>query len=444
MIGSGVVHWANLQSRAQRNGADRGIRDARTWKSEVMVAGREGEKSRTGVGAGMVCWRRKTNRAHSAVPESALIGQDKIVLRPDPPSQPPTFHPPARAHPRAAEEAGQPRNPGAPVTNARPPHATLDHLLFFEPAFITALMISGATSHPAISPPMSNKPQKFQSMISHGLNNVAEQPDPIRLDVHGQIPPWLTGTLYRTGPGTFSVPTKHGYDWKPVHWFDGLGLNHKFDIKPNGEVWYRSRKACPGAEVSIMENGAYLSYSFDASDPCETYFQKFTTFFRRAIGISPQRDEEDNVSVTLTPNMPGFAVPSSHTTNKVNDVEYIVAKTDADALSILDPETLQALGPAHYEDLNPALKGASFSAAHACIDPINGDLFNHVYKFGSSGGYTAFRIRGHGPDRGKLAVLANITDAPAAYLHSSSLTEKYFVLCIWQADIKWWVFPTSL
>ena len=124
MIGSGVVHWANLQSRAQRNGAERGIQDARTWKSEVMVAGREGEKSRTGVGAGMVCWRRKTNRAHSAVPESALIGQDKIVLRPDPPSQPPTFHPPARAHPRAAEEAGQPRNPGAPVTNARPPHAT--------------------------------------------------------------------------------------------------------------------------------------------------------------------------------------------------------------------------------------------------------------------------------------------------------------------------------
>ena len=281
-------------------------------------------------------------------------------------------------------------------------------------------------------------------MISHGLNNTAEQPNPIKLDVYGQIPSWLSGALYRTGPGTFSIPTKRGSDWKPAHWFDGLGLNHKFDIRPNGEVWYRSRKACPEGELSIMENGVRLAYSFDASDPCETYFQKFTTFFRRAVGITPYRNEEDNVSVTLTPNMPGFAVPSSHTANKVNDVEYIVAKTDASALMILDPETLQVLGPARYGDLDPALKGASLSAAHASTDSINGDLFNHVYKFGSSGGYTVFRIRGSGPDRGKLMVLARIADAPPAYLHSSCLTEKYFILCIWQADIKWCVFPARL
>ena len=291
---------------------------------------------------------------------------------------------------------------------------------------------------------MSDRPQKFQSVISHGLNNTPEQPDPIKLGVHGQIPSWLSGVLYRTGPGTFSVPTKHGREWKPTHWFDGLGLNHKFDIKPNGEVWYMSRKACPEAELSIMENGIKLSFSFGNSDPCETYFQKFTTFFKRAVGAMPHHDGEDNVSVTLTPNMPGFAVTSSHTTNKVNGIEYIVAKTDADTMSILDPETLKVLGPAHYRDMDPALKGAALSAAHACTDPINGDLFNHVYKFGPSAGYTAFRIRGKGPDRGKLTVLANITDAPPAYLHSSCLTEKYFVLCIWQADIKWCAFLHSL
>ena len=291
---------------------------------------------------------------------------------------------------------------------------------------------------------MSDSSQKFQSAISHGLNNVAEQPDPIKLDVRGEIPPWLSGALYRTGPGTFSIPTKYKHEWKPTHWFDGLGLNHKFDIKSNGEVWYRSRKASPEAELSIAEKGTKIPFSFGGSDPCETYFQKFTTYFKRAVGAIPHRAEEDNVSVTLTPNMPGFAVPSSHTTNKVNGVEYIVTKTDADMLSILDPETLKVLGPAHYRDLNPALKGASLSAAHACTDPITGDLFNYVYKFGPSAGYTAFRIRGKGPDRGELTVLANIADAPPAYLHSSCLTEKYFVLCIWQANIKWCVFPTRL
>ena len=278
-----------------------------------------------------------------------------------------------------------------------------------------------------------------QSDFSLGLNNTAEQLVPITLDVRGHIPLWLSGTLYRTGPGTFSIPTKHDYEWKSVHWFDGYGLNHRFDIKQNGEVWYMSRKACPEGEQSIVENGSRLSFSFDTNDPCETYFQKFTTFFKRTVGITPNRDEEDNVSVTLTPNMPGFTVPSSHTTKKVNNVEYIVAKTDAAILSILDPETLNVLGPAHYRNLNPALKGASLSAAHACTDPISGDVFNHVYTFGSSPRYTAFRIRGKGPDRGKTAVLAEITDAPPAYIHSSCLTEKYLVLCIWQADIKWCV-----
>jgi torulene dioxygenase len=291
---------------------------------------------------------------------------------------------------------------------------------------------------------MEAQPHKVRSMISHGLDNIAEQPDPIKLDVHGQIPSWLSGALYRTGPGTFSVPTEHGHEWKPAHWFDGLGLHHKFDIKPNGEVWYRNRKAGPKSESSIMKNGTRILFGFGPSDPCETFFQKFTTFFKHAIGILPyDRAEEGGPSVTLTPNMPGFAVPSSHTASKVNGVEYLVAKTDGNILSILDPETLQVLAPVDYGDLNPALKGAAPSAAHACTDPISRDMFNYVYKFGKSAGYSAFRIRGRGPDRGNLTVLAKITDAPPAYLHSSCLTEKYFILCVWQADIKWYVFPRS-
>lgn len=41
MIGIRVVWAASSQSFAQRNGLERGIREARTWKSEVVVAGRE-------------------------------------------------------------------------------------------------------------------------------------------------------------------------------------------------------------------------------------------------------------------------------------------------------------------------------------------------------------------------------------------------------------------
>jgi hypothetical protein len=41
MIGRWRRVLANLQSRAQRNGSERGIRGARTWKSEMVVAGRD-------------------------------------------------------------------------------------------------------------------------------------------------------------------------------------------------------------------------------------------------------------------------------------------------------------------------------------------------------------------------------------------------------------------
>ena len=126
MIGRRRRVLANLQSRVRRNGAERGIRGARTWKSEVMVAGREGEKSRTGVGAGMVCWRRRTNRAHSAVPGSTLIGQDKIIPRGDPPTSPPV-HPAGRVHPRAVEEVQTAAQSGR-SDFARPPCTILDHL----------------------------------------------------------------------------------------------------------------------------------------------------------------------------------------------------------------------------------------------------------------------------------------------------------------------------
>lgn len=68
--------------------------------------------------------------------------------------------------------------------------------------------------------------------------------------------------------------------------------------------------------------------------------------FNHAVGMMPRRDGEDNVSVTLTPNMLGFAVPSSHTTNMVNGVDHIVAKIGTTVSSILDPETLNVLGPA--------------------------------------------------------------------------------------------------
>ena len=81
------------------------------------------------------------------------------------------------------------------------------------------------------------------SIWALGLQNAPEYREPVHLKVKGTIPPWLAGSLYRTGPGTYDIPYKDGGAYHAQHWFDAIGMNHRFEIKEGGEVWYRSRKA---------------------------------------------------------------------------------------------------------------------------------------------------------------------------------------------------------
>jgi torulene dioxygenase len=63
------------------------------------------------------------------------------------------------------------------------------------------------------------------SLAAHALQNTPEQTEPVQLGVKGMIPPWLAGSLYRTGPGTYEVPLNKGGSFKIRHWFDGFGMN---------------------------------------------------------------------------------------------------------------------------------------------------------------------------------------------------------------------------
>ncbi|KAF6035553.1 BCO2 [Bugula neritina] len=54
-------------------------------------------------------------------------------------------------------------------------------------------------------------------------------------DVQGVIPPWLSGSLVRVGPGKF----KYG-EQEVKHWFDGAGILHKFSVA-EGRVTFQSK-----------------------------------------------------------------------------------------------------------------------------------------------------------------------------------------------------------
>jgi len=78
-----------------------------------------------------------------------------------------------------------------------------------------------------------------------GFENATEQREPVNLKVYGEISPWLSGVLYRTGPGTTRIPRTTDL-FKFVDILDGLAMHHRFEIFLGEQrVSYRSRK---GAE----------------------------------------------------------------------------------------------------------------------------------------------------------------------------------------------------
>ena len=77
------------------------------------------------------------------------------------------------------------------------------------------------------------------------FDNAPEYRDPIDLKISGTIPPWLDGSLYRTGPGTTRIATNADPS-KTVnvqHLFDGLSMHHRFEVSSGGQrVSYRCHK----------------------------------------------------------------------------------------------------------------------------------------------------------------------------------------------------------
>src|SRR3982074_2662684 len=86
------------------------------------------------------------------------------------------------------------------------------------------------------------------------------------LPVTGALPPWLTGTLVRTGPAKFEVGEK-----RFNHWFDGLAMLHRLGFD-DGRVMYANRFLRTRAYCDAERTGR-ISYAEFATDPCRTAFQ---------------------------------------------------------------------------------------------------------------------------------------------------------------------------
>ena len=93
---------------------------------------------------------------------------------------------------------------------------------------------------------------------------------------NAQIPSWLRGSLYRTGPGKFEMPLASGEgDYLCEHWFDGFTLLHHYSIESDG-IYYRNQYM---AEGRARQLAGYPPTAPVVEDCCSALFKKCLSAF---------------------------------------------------------------------------------------------------------------------------------------------------------------------
>lgn len=219
-----------------------------------------------------------------------------------------------------------------------------------------------------------------------GFADLTEEVSDRRLDVDGDLPAWLEGTLIRNGPARWSVDGAEA-----DHWFDGLAHLTRFCIA-DSEVRYTNRFLRTDAYRTATEEGSFAG-QFASSG---SYLTRLTSM------LSGESTDNANVHVARL------------------DGEY-VALTETPNWVTFDPESLESAGVVDFaDDLT-----AHHITAHLRRDDDTGETWGYFTRFGRTNEYVVFRV----PD-GTLrreAVARFEVDRPA-YMHSFALTEDHVVL----------------
>jgi len=205
------------------------------------------------------------------------------------------------------------------------------------------------------------------------------------LPVEGELPPWLAGSLVRTGPAKFEV------GGRPLrHWFDGLAMLHRYTFA-EGRVSYGSRFLRSRAYRAARETGE-LRYSEFATDPCRSLFARVSSLFRPALS--------DNGVVNVS---------------RVGD--ELLALTETPLPVVFDAETLEAAGVAYEPP-------GTLTTAHPHHDPARGELVNFAAHLGPRSEYRFYAQR----SRSEQRVIASHPVREPAYVHSFGMTDRHLVL----------------
>jgi carotenoid cleavage dioxygenase-like enzyme len=209
------------------------------------------------------------------------------------------------------------------------------------------------------------------------------------LPVRGTLPPWLSGTLVRNGPARFGIG-----DQTYRHWFDGLAMLHRFEIR-NGAVSYANRFLRSPAFLEAERTGRIARSEF-ATDPRRSPLAHVVALFRA--------EPSHNANVNVVPYRDGY-----------------LALTETPLPMHVDGTTLETHGPVAWDD---AVAG-HMTTAHPLHDPVRRATFNLFTLIGRSSTYQIVRIEDGTMRR---TVIGTTTVSEPGYMHAFSITQRYVIL----------------
>lgn len=216
-----------------------------------------------------------------------------------------------------------------------------------------------------------------------------EQIGALDLEVTGDLPRELAGTLYRIGPSRLDV-----YGERFRHWFDGDGMIHALSIS-DGKVRYQNR-------------------------------------FVETVGKKAEDHARRRIFASFATRLPGGVLArwaarnrskNPANTNIVAHAGKLLALCEAGRPHRIDPTTLATFGE---DDMGGALAPDARYSAHPKLDRATGEMWNvgsayarnatvHVYKTTKDGGTTR---------------VASVVLPMAAMVHDFALTATKAVLVI--------------
>lgn len=224
----------------------------------------------------------------------------------------------------------------------------------------------------------------------------------IPLDISGDIPHWLQGTLVRNGPINFSIDGRYN-----LHWFDGLAMLHAFTFA-NGSVHYSNKFLRSDAYDAVFKHHSF-DYPGFANDPCRTLFKRFFTFL---ISDSTRKIPNANINIAKI-------------------AEQYVALTETPLPVLFDPITLDTLGVLKYNDHLPQDK--CWESAHPHYDEKQKCTISYLVKYGLKSSYIVYHVP---ENSNKRTTISEIAISNPSYMHTFAVTQNYIIFTEFPFRVK--------